>query len=365
MARFYAKFDSGSAGWVGDLDNISGNGCFTRLRIAASSASAALLRNGLITSRSALSTDIYADLDAANQDPSKGIYFPPNGPPPSGPFSTDSSTFVSWSTAYTSSVAGIVIPADYRTRPTASILSTQTTLVGPTNPQDPVGASYTTYFSASVAVKAVLDVIQTGAGTVTTPFTRPGENPSRTLHSIWHDSNLQYFAWDDFTPGTVSASIDINGLNKSAVPPEVFPGGTPINVPTIILYQLTTAQFPNDFNPDARFQVRLDIVSASNTLASLNIPTISMGTDTGSSGPANPYVFGTIPATSTWTWTASSKLLTWNLGLNTGSYEYQVPTSNVYDPVITTHAQQTTGQTSFVGSSPLTNEFVVKSGNPS
>jgi hypothetical protein len=198
MARFYAKFDSGSAGWVSALDNTAGDGYFTRRRISTNSASAALLRDGLITSRSALSVDIYEDLDPTNRDGSKGIYFPPD----SGPFSTNNSTFVSWSNAYTSSVAGIVTPADYRTRPTASILSTQTTLVGPASPVDSVGASYTTYINASNAVKAVLDVVQTGAGVVTTPFTRLGNFSSRTLHSIWHDPNLQYFAWDDFTPGT-------------------------------------------------------------------------------------------------------------------------------------------------------------------
>lgn len=198
MARFYAKFDSGSSGWVTALDNITSTGCFQRLRISVSSASAAVLRDALIASRSALSTDIYADLTTTNKDGSKGIYFPPD----SGPFSTNGSTFVSWSSAYTSSLQGIIIPADYRTRPTASVVSTQPTLVGPTSPTNPVGASYTTYTNASKAVKDILDVAQTGTGTVTTPFTRPGTLPSRTLHSIWHDPDLQYFAWDDFTPGT-------------------------------------------------------------------------------------------------------------------------------------------------------------------
>jgi hypothetical protein len=358
MARFYAQFNSGSAGVIGELDNTY----HQRLRIGASSASGAQLRDGLIASRSAVSADAYADLDAGNKDGSKGIYFPPDGPPPSGPFSTDSSTFVSWSTAYTSSVAGIVIPANYQTRPTASILSTQTTLVGPTNPEDSIGVSYATYFSASTAVFTAISSSQTGAGITTSPYTRLGETPSRTLHSIWHDPDLQYFAWDDFTPGTISASIDANGLNKSANPPEVFPGGTPINTPTILLYQLTNAQFPNDFNADARFQVRLDIMSGPTEVAILNIPTIIMGSDTGSTGPANPYVFGDIPATSTWTWTAATKLLEWNLGLNTGSYEFQVPTTNVYDAIITTHGIRTVGMDAFIGSSPLTNEFEVKSG---
>lgn len=199
MARFYAKFDSGSAGWNPDgLENNDPAGWFDRRRIALNSASAAILRDGLIASRSALSNDVYEDLDLVNRNGSLGTYFPPD----SGPRSTNGSTFISWSSAYTSSVPGIVIPSNYRTRPTASIVSTQTTLVQPTTPTDPVGVSYLTYISASTAVKAVLDAIQTGAGTLSGPYTRLGNTPSRTLHSIWHDPNLQYFAWDDFTPGT-------------------------------------------------------------------------------------------------------------------------------------------------------------------
>lgn len=222
MARFYAKFDSGSSGWVSTLDNLSASGSFDRRSIAANSASAALLRDGLIASRSLLSADIYADLDSTNRDGSKGTYFPPDSG--SGkPFSTDGSTFVSWSTAYSSSVDGIKTPVvneygvldsiNYSKRPTASILSTATTLVGPTTPADPVGASYTTYINAANAVTAVLNAIQQGGG----PTARLGNYPSRTLHSLWHNPTLDYFAWDDFTPGapqsyTVTSPSPSNGL---------------------------------------------------------------------------------------------------------------------------------------------------------
>ncbi len=202
MARFYARFDSGS-------ESTLDNNFFERRRIGAGSASAALLRDGLISSRSVLSTDIYADLDGVNKDASRGTYFPPD----SGPFSTDGSTFVSWSTAYTSSVDGIKFPVtnsygsatviNYSKRPTASILSTMTPqLVTASVPNDPVGASYTTYINATNAVNTVLNLIQDATTTLSTPYTRPGTTPSRTVHSIWHDPDLQYFAWDDFTPGT-------------------------------------------------------------------------------------------------------------------------------------------------------------------
>lgn len=147
-------------------------------------------RNGLIASRSIVSADVYEDLDAVNIDGSLGTYFPPDLlTAPNNPFT---------GTAYTSSIPGIVIPNDYRTRPTASILST-TAGVGETNPLDTVSVSFTSYLAASTAVKTVLDSITDGG-----PYGRIGLNASRTLHGLHHDQELGYFAWDDFTPGTAS-----------------------------------------------------------------------------------------------------------------------------------------------------------------
>jgi hypothetical protein len=57
-----------------------------------------------------------------------------------------------------------------------------------------------TYESASVAVSTVLGSIQDGG-----PYGRIGLNPSRTLHTVYHDPETRYFAWDDFSPGTASA----------------------------------------------------------------------------------------------------------------------------------------------------------------
>lgn len=204
MARFYGRFDSGSGGWATTLDS----DFFERFRIGADSASGARLRDGLIASRSALSTDAYADIPASYEDGQLGTIVPGDN------YSSNGSTFVSWSRAggavFTSSTAtsatwGVRIPADYRTRPTASILSTNTLIGGPTAS---VGVNYTTYTNATTAVRAVLDLVQNGAGTLRKVYDRLGNNPSRTLHSIWHDENLQYFAWDDFTPGqpTVNAN---------------------------------------------------------------------------------------------------------------------------------------------------------------
>lgn len=210
MARFYGKFDSGSGGWIGDLDTTgSSTGFFDRLIISVSSASGANFRDGLIASRSAVSADVYDDLDNTNIDGSKGIIFPSDTP------TYPSSTLISWSNAYSSSFDGIKIPVtntygdgagtiNYSKRPTGSVTSSMTNIIGPVTPPDPIQLNYNVYISASNAVRNTIAQAQTGAGTSRTPFVRVGNSSSRTLHSIWNDPTLTYFAWDDFTPGAPS-----------------------------------------------------------------------------------------------------------------------------------------------------------------
>lgn len=244
MARFYARFDSGSPSWnptaaTTVLLGTSTDGFFQTRSIAATSASGALLRNGLIASRSAISTDIYVELDLINQSGGRGTYFPPD-------------TFVVTSgvltgSVYTSSVAGIVIPANYRTRPTASISSTSP-LVTASSPPDSASVTYDVYVSGSTAVKNVLDGIVGGG-----PYARLGNVPSRTLYSIWHDENLQYFAWDDFTPGavvggTVTGTIDC--LTLVASPAFGTYGGT-----ASISWNIANPTYRNDVNPNAKMYI--------------------------------------------------------------------------------------------------------------
>lgn len=206
MGRFYAKFDSSS--WEALLEQAPSIAGYTftryvlhdRLYIANGSASAAPLRDGLIASRSALSADVYAELDSVNQNGAAGIYFPPD---------LFTGTTLITASAYTSSIQGIIIPPfssgslGYIIRPTASVVSTQTSLVGPTNPLDSASFLNSTYNAASAAVSTVLNAI-TGSVQGTSskgPYQRLGNSSSRTLHSIWHDASMSLFGWDDFTPG--------------------------------------------------------------------------------------------------------------------------------------------------------------------
>lgn len=328
MARFYAKFDSGSAGWVASLDDVvTSTGFFDRRRIAASSASAALLRDGLIASRSALSIDIYNELDATNKDGSKGIYFPPDI------ITSDQSTFISGN-VYTSSFDGIKTPTtntygsgviNYSKRPTASIASTQTTLVGPTNPLDSASAAYTTYVNASAAVNVILNSVQDGAGTVISPLIRTGSVSSRTLHSIWHDPTMSYFAWDDFTPGKpVTPSISIVGAGTLTV---TMPVDNSPPQPAVYL---------NDRNPSGYIGFQLAIAGCGTNPggeATLNVfGTNKMLQGQSSSSVAGPTFEGN---STTWTWDHSTREISWTLtGVSTK--EYVVTGYTVYyDALIT------------------------------
>lgn len=315
MARFYARFDSGSANsqntWVTALDN----DYFNRRRIGANSGSGAALRNGLISSRSLLSTDALGDIADTYRNGAQGTIVPADL------YTTNGSTYVSWSNAgggvYTSPSStgwGVVTPASYRTRPTGSIISTNSLL---TQRAYEVGVAYTTYMNATSAVRAALDAVQNGAGTVNSPFTRPGYEPTRTFHGVWHDPELQYFSWDDFTPGT--------GLT----PGVSFLGNSPVSV--IVSVVDAQVQFANDWNPNGYigFIVSIEGGMVATTLQLLADGThapaggyIKVGTSySAQTGPANPSGGGN----SSWSWNGVNQL-TWQITLPAGTYTVEAYT---------------------------------------
>lgn len=203
MARWYARFDSGGfngANW--NSGYVPSDFTYReQVRIGLAFGAGDRFRNGLIDSRSILSAEAYDDLTGIYRNGGFGVIAPGDL------FSQTIPTFVSFSAVYTSSLtnppaAGIITPSDYATRPTASVTSAEAPLrLGAIRTQG-VGVTYNAYKSASDAVVETLNACQTGDGTAKTPYTRPGLNPSRTAHSIYHDPDVQYFAWDDFTPGT-------------------------------------------------------------------------------------------------------------------------------------------------------------------
>jgi len=323
MARFYARFDSGS-------ETTLDSNFFDRRRVSTGASNGAALRTGLIASRSALSDDVYDDLDAVNKDGSRGTYFPPDLlTVPSNPFS---------GTAYTSSINGIKTPTsntyggggavNYSLRPTSSVTSS-TAGVAVTDPLDTVSVSYLTYVTASNSVKVVLDSIQNGATTPQTPYTRPGNNPSRTLHSLWNDPELNYFAWDDFTPGTLPKPV-VSAL------------GSGIGQDATLDVSWQTPEYTNDKNPAAPLFLQIsiaptdaepDVADRGTCTRTLSIPSGSVfsGTDASGTGPAKCVGSGN----TTWNW-SSAGVLTWDIDTGGGEHAYE-GYFRVHDPIIQTH----------------------------
>jgi hypothetical protein len=189
MARWYATFNNttNSGLEAGTTANF-----YQRVAITNGTA----LQSALVSTRSALSTAVLAQLDAANRNGSLGIVVPPDV--------ITRGANLSWTNVYTNT--GAVWPSDPRVRPTAQILSTNSTLVTPSDPGTIINTLYT---DAQTAVENCLTAM-TGGG----PRGRIGLNPYRTLASVWHDHNLTFLAWDDFTPGQVQGLTAV-GLGSS------------------------------------------------------------------------------------------------------------------------------------------------------
>jgi hypothetical protein len=216
MARFYATFDGTTNTDLQDL--------FYQ-QVAISSGST--LRTALLTTRQALSDAAYAVMDAGNRNGTLGIVVPPD-------VVTRSDGNYSWTNLFTNT--GAVWPSDPRVRPTAQILSTNSTPVSPT---DAGTISDTDYTNAQTALENCFTAM-TGGG----PRGRIGLDPWRTLASIFHDHALTYLAWDDFTPGQVQG-LTVSGLGSAGS------------------YQATAAwtdyQFANDENPSGAIRVLMSM----------------------------------------------------------------------------------------------------------
>lgn len=174
MARFYATFNNSTVdALVSDK--------FERKEYTNGST----LKTALVNARAALSAGFYAAINPQNRDGSLGIVVP------QGTFTNDG-TNISFTNLYTNPEAAW--PSNPQVRPTAPITTSGSTPVSPTD-----GGSFTAslYTDAQTALGNALAGIADGG-----PNGRLGLNAWRTLASLWHDHDLTYFAWDDFTPGT-------------------------------------------------------------------------------------------------------------------------------------------------------------------
>lgn len=195
MARFYASFDNSQ-------QTALESNKFERKDFTNGST----LKAALISARSALSAGFYGAIESVNENGTLGITVP------QGTFTNDG-TNISFTNLYTNS--GAVWPSDPSVRPTAPITAGNSTPVSPTD-----GGSFTAslYTDATTALGNALAGIDGGG-----PNGRIGLNAWRTLASLWHDHDLTYFAWDDFTPGTPQTVQNISNVvtGTSGTPAQV------------------------------------------------------------------------------------------------------------------------------------------------
>lgn len=187
MARFYAHYQNTTQS---GLEAASGDNYYTKRFVNTTNAATAI--SNIASARSALSSSFYASISATNQNGNSGVVVPADG-------YTNNGTNVSGSNLYTNSAA--IWPADPRVRPTSQILIAGSTAV---SPADDFTTTTALYDSARSAVNTYLTGIYTSVALTTLggPYNRTSLSEWRMLASIWHDHNLTYFAWDDFTPGT-------------------------------------------------------------------------------------------------------------------------------------------------------------------
>lgn len=235
MARYYARFDHGVEATLGGTDSVAN--FFERRVIGSTTSSNAVL----VTKRRDLSDAMQAQLDGVNKDPTQGPIIPQTNTAGTVNNITRSGGNLSWTNVYkTTAIPGVAYPADFRTRPTSSIYTDDGNLTA-VSPADGGTISDTLYTDAGDALNTVLTSIKktkSGLSPISPPFTedgspytRLGTNPGRTLHSIWHDVNLNYFAWDDFTPGQPQTFTYHFPTATAGSPPKIFlESGDPLYV---------------------------------------------------------------------------------------------------------------------------------------
>jgi len=209
MARFYGTFDNSTND---GLQAASGSNYYQRKAFTNGST----LKDALVNTRAALSSAVYAQLNAANRNGELGIVVPPDA-------ITRGGGTLSFGNVYTNT--GAIWPADPRVRPSAQITTANST---PVSPVDGGSITDSIYTNATTALGNALAGIADGG-----PYGRLGLNSWRTLASLWHDHDLTFLAWDDFTPGQPQ------GLTTGQMP----------NQPAANQLTLTTnwsSQFPAD-----------------------------------------------------------------------------------------------------------------------
>lgn len=276
MARFYAQYQNSD---VTALHAIDVANCYNRVGMNTTNAGTA--RTSMLNTRATLSSSFYSSINVGNRNGTLGIVVPANA-------YTNNGTTFSGANLYTNTAA--IWPSDPRVRPTAQIVIANSTAGSPT---DNFSAPTSEYNAARTAVQ---DYFAAVTGSPGSPYARIGLDPWRTLASIWHNHDLTYMAWDDFTPGQMQ-SYTVSLISGVGEPEQLRFSGT--------------FQYRNDYNPDARVELIASLVGPS----TYNLNTLV--TPTGST-----FQFDWLPNNPN--------------SVTPGSYTLS-STVRVRDPVITTH----------------------------
>lgn len=202
MARFYFTFNNTSNG---TLDGTSSTYSFDRLTITNGSTH----KTAVLNARAALSSQIYSQIENVNKNGTLGITVPTDG-------YTISSGNIAGTNLYTNTEA--VYNSDTRDRPAPPITVSNSTAVSPADPWS-VGEVY--YTDCTTAVNNMMAAVggfqsqPTGGvyGRINST-TSPVSSATNTLRTLWHDSDMNYFAWDDYTPGRpISIAVNVSTTN--------------------------------------------------------------------------------------------------------------------------------------------------------
>jgi len=185
MARFYSTFSGSSLAGAGISADTSGN----RYDYSAMTGGTTLKTN-LLNARTALSAQMYADLDNQYENGNDKWVIPSNG------FTRAAGNFAA-SNIYKNDFAQW--QSDPKTRSFATTEPVGTITIANSNTQTAQSISFAEsyYTDATAALDAALVAIANGG-----PSGRLSNKPLQTLASLFHDHDMTYLAWNDFTPGT-------------------------------------------------------------------------------------------------------------------------------------------------------------------
>ena len=235
MARWYVTYN--------DTTNTTlETNLYQRVSVAAGTIGP--LFTTMASTRAALSAQFYGQIDADNKDGSIGLVVPSDG------YTYTPGTSFAWSNLYIN--AGAAYSTDRATRPTAPITVAGSTAESPVD-SGTISETPTAYYANAVAA---VEAAMSAAGVRTKrsgdlPSYPLGLDPWRTLASLHDDTSLTYLAWDDYSPGVVTAPTSIAGL------------GTGASVELTASWGGYT--YPNDGNPSGQVVVEFSIVDKPGT----------------------------------------------------------------------------------------------------